>query len=207
MVGNELDIYAALAKPRAGKLFVFSGPSGAGKTTICRSLMERVEGLTFSVSHTTRPKRDGEVDGEDYFFVSDEEFERINRAGGFAEHAVVHNHRYGTSKAFIEERTAAGLDVLLDIDVQGAEQINAAYGTRAPTIFIITPTFDELAERLARRGTDSPEELAVRIKNAGTELARYTEFKYYLVNDDLETCVRDAEGIIRAERLLVSEIA
>jgi guanylate kinase len=206
MVENELDIFTVLAKPRTGKLFVFSGPSGAGKTTVCRLLMERVEGLTFSVSHTTRPKRDGEVDGEDYYFVSDEEFERISRDGGFAEHAVVHNHRYGTSKAFIEERTAAGVDVLLDIDVQGAEQIYAAYGGRGVTVFIITPTFDELAKRLARRGTDSPEELAVRIKNAETELARYREFKYYLVNDDLDTCVRDAEGIIRAERLLISGI-
>jgi guanylate kinase len=203
---NEFDIFAALARPKTGKLFVFSGPSGAGKTTVCRMLMDRVDGLVFSVSHTTRPKRDGEVEGEDYFFVSDEDFERLTREGAFAEHAIVHNHRYGTSKGFLEEKTSAGLDVLLDIDVQGAEQINEAYGDRAAAVFIITPTFDVLVERLRRRGTDSPEALAVRIKNAEVELARYTEFKYYLLNDDLNTCVRDAEGIIRAERLLVSGI-
>jgi len=203
---SELDIFAALARPRNGKLFVFSGPSGVGKTTICRMLLDRMEGLVFSVSYTTRPKRDGEIDGEDYFFISDEEFERLSREGAFAEQAVVHNHRYGTSKGFLEEKTSAGLDVLLDIDVQGAEQINAAYGDRAASVFIITPTFDVLVERLRRRGTDSPEVLALRIKNAEAELARYTEFKYYLLNDDLDTCARDAEGIIRAERLLISDI-
>jgi guanylate kinase len=203
---NELDIFAALARPRKGKLFVFSGPSGAGKTTICRALMDRVDGLVFSVSHTTRQKRNGEVDGEDYFFVSDEEFERLIREGAFAEQAVVHNHRYGTSKGFVEENVSAGLDVLLDIDVQGAEQISKAYGDWAAAVFIITPTFDVLIERLRRRGTDSPEVLALRIKNAEAELARYTEFKYYLMNDDLNKCIGDAEGIIRAERLLISDI-
>lgn len=179
--------------------FVVAAPSGTGKTTVCLALRERDPRLVFSVSHTTRPRRPGERDGVDYHFVSVEEFQRLASAGAFLEWAVYNENHYGTSWKAIEGPLAAGNDVLLEIEVQGARQVRKRLPD-ARLIFLLPPSKQALVQRLEGRGTDTAEQVAVRLRTAQCELEAVEEFDYAVVNDDLERCVANLREIIAAER-------
>lgn len=182
---------------RKGRLFVISAPSGTGKTTLCRLLMDAFKGISYSVSHTTRKPRDGEVHGKDYYFVSVSDFEQMIRDGALVEWAKVHDNYYGTSLAFITDSLENGQDILLDIDVQGAANIRAAY-PEAVTIFIMPPSLSVLKERLERRGTDKPEVIETRLKNAVAEMAQKELYGHVIVNDRLETARDELFDLVRS---------
>lgn len=182
-----------------GQLFIVCSPSGAGKTTLCRKLMERFPELRFSVSHTTRPRRPQEVDGRDYHFVDGATFERMAGAGEFVEWALVHGNRYGTSAAELRGALDEGRMILLDVDFQGAAQIRAHH-PNATAVFILPPSLTVLRERLQRRGTETPESLELRFRNALREIEAYPQFDYLVVNDDLDRAVETLCGIVLAER-------
>lgn len=169
----------------AGTLFVVSAPSGAGKTTLIRRVLERVPTLSYSISHTTRNPREGEQDGRDYFFVTVDDFETLIRDSRMLEYANVHGNYYGTSRNFVEETLDQGGSLLLDIDVQGAKQIMAS-GLNPVSIFIMPPSMNELKRRLEGRGTDAPEVIARRLENAQGEMDARTAYDHVLVNDDLD---------------------
>ncbi len=179
-------------------IFVVSGPSGGGKSTLIRRALESLPGLRFSVSHTTRQKRESEVEGRDYYFTSEEMFRKMLSRGEFLEHAVVHGHSYGTSTG--EIRKAAQGDLILDIDVQGARQVREKI-KRAFFIFVLPPSYQELKRRLERRGLDSPADIRRRLDRARQEIRSYSRFDYIVVNDDLEEAGRELESIIRCHRL------
>jgi guanylate kinase len=179
--------------------FVVAAPSGTGKTTVCLALRDRDPDLVFSVSHTTRPQRNGERSGEHYHFVSDAEFRRLIEADAFLEWAIYNGNRYGTSWKAIEGALASGRDVLLEIEVQGARQVRRQL-TEARLIFLLPPSEQKLMERLKGRGTDSAEQMAERLRTAQEELKALEEFDYAVVNDDLARCVADLQRIIAAER-------
>ena len=183
-----------------GILLVISAPSGCGKTTILKQLMENISGLEFSVSHTTRQPRAGEVNGFDYHFVNQEEFLalRDQQPSGFLEWAEVHGNFYGTARQEVDALLSAGKDVVLDIDIQGAEQVRD--NADPVTVFINPPTLAELERRLRGRGTESEESLSVRLANAEKEMAAAKNYRYLIVNDELEQAVRDLQAIISAER-------
>lgn len=178
-----------------GRLFIVSAPSGAGKSTLCRRLLERRPALRYSISTTTRPPREGEVDGVDYHFTDPSTFRAGIHAGRWAEWAEVYGNYYGTSAAFIDRERAAGRDVLLDIDVQGAAQLRAKYPD-AVTIFIMPPSLDVLQRRLAARGADAPEVIARRMASARQEMARRDDYRHVVVNDRLEDALAALEAII-----------
>lgn len=180
-------------------LVVISSPSGGGKTTIVKALLERVPQTRLSVSHTTRKPRSNEVHGQDYFFVSRDDFLKMRAQGEFLESAEVFGNLYGTSKRMVDEILAAHCDVILDIDVQGAAQIRA-HSRDALTIFLMPPSFDELKRRLNLRGTETPTSMSRRLEVARQEVARYAEFDYLVVNDDLQEACQAVEAIVRAER-------
>lgn len=183
-----------------GNLIIISSPSGGGKGTLIKEVLNTIPDLTYSISYTTRPMRAGEEDGREYFFVSHEEFEHRRSEGEFLEFAEVHGNFYGTSKSQIEQITASGKDVILEIDVQGANLILE----RVPdtvSIFILPPSFPVLASRLTMRATESSGELNLRLKNAFSEVQEYKKFKYVIINADLEVAANDLRTIIRAERL------
>ncbi|HEV2836918.1 MAG TPA: guanylate kinase [Pyrinomonadaceae bacterium] len=182
-----------------GTLFVVSSPSGGGKGTIIRHVLEVVPNLSYSVSFTTRAPRHGEVDGREYFFVSREVFEGMVAAGEFLEWACVHGNLYGTAKRQVREETAAGLDIVLEVDVQGAESVQQL-PLDSVSIFILPPSFEVLRERLIARGTDTPEELEVRLRNAPQELRQYSAFDYVIINDEVERASAQLASIIDAER-------
>ncbi len=183
-----------------GILLVISAPSGCGKTTILKQLMEKVSGLAFSVSHTTRQPRADEVNGVDYHFVSQEEFLalRDQQPSGFLEWAEVHGNFYGTARQEVAVLLSAGKDVVLDIDIQGAEQVKN--NADPVTVFINPPTLEELERRLRGRGTESEKSLTVRLANAEKEMAAAKNYRYLIINDELEQAVRDLQAIISAER-------
>ena len=191
----------ARRRPR-GDLFIVSSPSGGGKTTLIRRLIDSPPGapLHFSVSHTTRPKRAGERNGREYHFVDEDTFERMARRGAFLEHNHVHGRRYGTSRAEVLPRLARGEDVVLDIDVQGARDIRKAY-PKAVSIFIVPPNPPALERRLRRRGLDGEEEIARRLENARSEIRKAKNFQYVIVNDELERAALELESIVRATRV------
>jgi guanylate kinase len=185
--------------PRYGMLVVISAPSGGGKSTLLGRLLSEVENLRYSVSYTTRQPRPGEEDGVHYHFVSEADFERMRERGELLESAKVHGNYYGTGRRYVEEELAKGHDLILDIDVQGAEAVSTVLPDSV-RVFIMPPGFDILSERLRGRASDSPETVERRLRNARGEVARFREFQYVVVNDDLETALRSLISIIRAER-------
>jgi len=188
-------------RTRRGLLIVLSSPSGAGKSTIGRKLMEEDPTITMSISATTRQKRPGEVDDVDYHFVSDEEFERLVDADELAEWAYVFEHRYGSPKEPIKEALRLGRDTLFDIDWQGTQQLEYAFRTDLVRIFILPPSMAELRRRLEDRGTDQPEVIDFRMKRAAAEIGHWAEYDYVLINEDVEQCTRKVQAIVAAERL------
>lgn len=182
-----------------GTLIVVSAPSGAGKSTLIRGLMKEVGGISFSVSHTTRKPRPGEVDGRDYHFVDEAAFRRMIEEDGFLEWATVHGNLYGTSRAEVEARLATGEDVILDIDVQGCDQV-AFHMPDAVTVFILPPSLEELDRRLRNRNKDSAEVIETRISNAAREIDRAGGYDHRIVNDDFPTALAEFSELVRALR-------
>jgi len=190
-----------LPRRRRGLLIVLSSPSGAGKSTISRMLLEADDNITISVSATTRPMRPGEVEGVDYHFVDDGEFNRLIDADEFAEWAYVFDHLYGSPKEPIKEALKDGRDTLFDIDWQGTQQLEYAFRTDLVRIFILPPSMKELERRLHERGTDSEEIIAGRMRRAASEIGHWAEYDYVLINEDMSQCLDDVRAIIAAERL------
>lgn len=183
-----------------GQLYILSAPSGCGKTTILRKVMANINGLAFSVSHTTRSPRSGEKNGVDYHFVTEEEFHKMRNEELFLEWAEVHGNYYGTSRPAVLEQLVNGQDIILDIDVQGAAIINEDESLDGISIFVAPPTLAELEKRLRGRGTDSDETVALRLHNAGKEMEAVSRYKYLVINDRLEDAVLTMQSIIIAER-------
>ncbi len=189
---------ASVTRPRRGRLFVIAAASGTGKTSLVKALMKRLPGLAFSVSHTTRQRRPNETDGRDYHFVDRPTFERMIAAGEFLEYASVFDNLYGTSRRQVEESLAAGQDLLLEIDWQGAAQVRA----RLPEvidIFILPPSRSALEARLKGRGTDSAAVIARRLQDSVTELSHWHEFRFVILNDRLEQALADLERIVAGD--------
>lgn len=184
----------------SGKLFIISAPSGAGKSTILRRVMTDLQGVAFSVSHTTRAPREGEVNGREYHFVDRATFSRMIDDDQFCEYAEVHGNLYGTSKNSIKDLLARGIDVILDIDVQGAAIIRRLPELQAISVFLTPPSLVELEKRLRRRGLDSDEEIATRLSNAHQEMSVIADFDYLIVNENVEEATRMFEAIILAIR-------
>ncbi|AKJ64610.1 guanylate kinase [Kiritimatiella glycovorans] len=194
--------------PRRPLLVVVSAPSGSGKSTLAQKLLDHFPGLVFSISCTTRKPRPGEVDGRDYHFLSEEEFERRVREDAFIEHAVVHGRRYGTLRESVRETMGQGSDALLDIDPQGAEQVRAIVQKASPDdpvrrgfvdIFIVPPSREELRRRLEARGTETPEDIARRLSVAAAEMRYRPTYRYTVVNDRLDEAFDRLKAIVLAE--------
>lgn len=186
-------------KKRRGLLFVVSAPSGAGKTSLCRAITDALENLTHSVSYATRKPRPGEIDGRDYHFVSLERFQDMIRDGDFAEWAEVHSNLYGTSRRVLDDMIAKGIDVILDIDTQGAKQIKQKYHD-AIYVFIMPPSFAVLEERLRNRNSDQEAEIQKRMRRAHDEIRDYTMYDYVVVNHDFDRALAELRSIVTAER-------
>lgn len=184
----------------SGMLLVVSAPSGAGKTSLVNALVAGDPNIVVSVSHTTRPRRRSERDGEDYFFIDAAEFARMEGAGEFLEHALVFGNRYGTSRGVVEQELSRGRDVLLEIDWQGAQQIRRVFPS-AVSLFILPPSHEALRERLRSRGQDDEAAITKRTAEAVIEMSHHHEYDYLIVNDRFDEAVADLVGIIRAERL------
>jgi guanylate kinase len=182
-----------------GNLIVVSAPSGAGKSSLAERLLKRVSNLRFSISYTTREVRGAEQHGVDYYFVSEDEFRAMRERHEFLECAEVHGHFYGSHEQLVEEMLAGGFDVMLDIDVQGAEQVRRRV-QGAISIFILPPSREILEARLRARNLDKPEDVERRLRNAGIEVQLYERFDYVVVNDDLDRALAQLESIIIAER-------
>lgn len=183
-----------------GNLFVVAAPSGAGKSSLVKALLELDAAVLPSVSHTTRAPRGQEKHGREYFFVSDAEFDDMIDHGAFVEWAHVHGRRYGTSRKAIEERIAAGADVVLEIDWQGALQIRSTFAN-AVLIFILPPSWEELRSRLERRGEDAPDVIELRLRNAAAEMAHAQEFDFVIINELFERALFDLKAVVHAQRL------
>ena len=187
-------------RTRRGLLIVLSSPSGAGKSTISRMLLEADSDVTMSVSATTRPRRPGEADGVDYHFVDDAAFDRLIETGELIEWAHVFGFRYGTPKAPVKQALRQGRDILFDIDWQGARQLEPDFGEHLVTIFLLPPSMDELERRLRARGTDSEEVIIDRMKRAADEIDHWAEYQYVLINRDMDECLARVRAIVLAER-------
>jgi guanylate kinase len=182
-----------------GMLFVVSSPSGGGKGTLIQRMLSLVPNLGYSVSYTTRAPRDGEVHGREYFFVTRKEFEEMIAAEEFLEFACVHGNLYGTTLKQVLQETCAGRDIVLEVDVQGAASIRRLR-LDSVSVFILPPSYEILRQRLIARGTDSPEELRLRLRNAPEELKEYSKFDYVIINDDAERAGAQLAAIILAEQ-------
>lgn len=185
---NPIEPGPTVQKHRKGYLFVVSAPSGAGKTTLCKALRNVYTDIQYSVSHTTRKPRQGEKEGVDYFFIETETFLDMRQRDCWAEWADVHGHYYGTSAENLDQALSDGFDILLDIDVQGAIQILERY-PQAVTIFIMAPSLDILKQRLSKRGTEDPQTIEKRLRNAEKEIARKSMYRHVIVNDELSTAI------------------
>ncbi len=189
---------------RKGKLFIISGPSGAGKGTICNEILNMMPDVFVSVSMTTRNPRPGEVPDVSYHFVSKDQFEKIIKEDGFFEYANVHSNYYGTPKAPVMEQIEKGNDAILEIDVQGALQVKEVY-PEAVTIFILPPSMEELKNRIVGRGTETEETIKLRLKNAIGEISCVDKYDYAVLNDQLEIAVEQVASVMKAEHVKVSE--
>lgn len=183
-----------------GILFIISSPSGGGKGTLIREVLRTVPHIGYSISFTTRKMREGEIHGQHYFFVTHTEFEKLIEQGEFLEYANVHGNFYGTSKTQVLKEISSGRDVILEIDVQGAESIRKTM-PEAVGIFILPPSYQVLRERLTLRQTESAEDLTLRLINSAGEVRRYTEFDYVIINDQLEKATTDLQSVVYAERV------
>ena len=183
-----------------GNLFVVAAPSGAGKSSLVKALMELDSRVQPSVSHTTRPPRGQEKHGREYYFVSEQEFDAMVKADAFVEWAHVHNQRYGTSRKAIEERISQGADVILEIDFQGAIQIKKLFAN-AICIFILPPSWEELRSRLERRGEDSAGVIETRLNNAAIEVAQVSKFDFVIINELFDRALFDLKAVVHSQRL------
>ncbi|PPR28327.1 MAG: Guanylate kinase [Alphaproteobacteria bacterium MarineAlpha9_Bin2] len=184
-----------------GVMFVLSSPSGAGKTSICKSLLKLDKNISLSISVTTRPIRQEEEEGQDYFFVNNETFDNMLKEGSFIEHASVFGHNYGTLKKLVKEKLYNGEDLLFDIDWQGAQQLRSRMREDVVSVFILPPNKEELENRLKKRGQDTDEVMTERMASASEEITHWAEYDYVLVNKNLEDSVRNVHNILKAERL------
>ena len=182
-----------------GTLFIFSAPSGAGKTSLVKALLENTSHIGVSVSHTTRAPRPGEENGKDYNFVTQDEFKALIEQNAFLEHAQVFDNFYGTSQRWVEEELKAGRDVILEIDWQGAQQVRHLM-PEAVTVFILPPSIEELEKRLSNRGQDSAEIIARRMRDAQSEMSHYGEFDYLIVNDNFDNALQELRAVVVARR-------
>lgn len=186
---------------RRGLMLVLSSPSGAGKTTLTRRLLERDDGISLSISVTTRPMRPGEREGADYFFVDNAEFERRLKRGDFLEHAKVFDHRYATPAKRVSDELAAGRDMLFDIDWQGTQQLRQRARDDLVSVFVLPPSIKELEKRLKTRAQDSAAVVAKRMSRASDEISHWAEYDYVVVNDDLDSCLDQVQSVLQAERM------
>ncbi len=186
---------------RRGLMLVISSPSGAGKSTIARTLMDRDQHISLSVSVTTRPRRQSEIEGVHYHFVSQREFERLRDSDSLLEWAQVHGNYYGTPREAVETAMGEGRDMLFDIDWQGAQQLQDKMSADVVSIFILPPTMAELQSRLHRRAEDTEEVIQTRLNNSRAEIAHWREYDYVIVNDDLNSAFDAVQSIVKAERL------
>lgn len=191
-----------LSKKKKGLLIVLSGPSGAGKGTICKALMEKEKDLKLSISATTRQPRSGEIEGKNYFFKSEEEFEKMIENDSFLEWAKVYGHYYGTPKDFVLKNLDEGNDVVLEIDIQGALKIKEKF-PEGVFIFVLPPSMEELKNRIKKRGTETEEEIIKRFKSAYEELNYVSRYNYVVINDSVEEAVEKIKAIIIAEKCRV----
>ena len=188
-----------MSEIRKGMLLVISGPSGTGKGTLIKQLMDQDPTLVFSVSATTRAPRPGEIDGVHYHVVSNEQYDQLVAEGAFVEYATVHGNRYGTLRSEVYQRLERGENVVLDIDVQGALNVIASEKEKV-SVFILPPSLKVLRERLTGRGTETQEAIECRLQNALWEISQKDHYEYKVINDDLETCVRTLQAIIEAQK-------
>lgn len=188
-----------------GDLFVISAPSGAGKSTVCHRVLKEMNGIAFSISHTTRTPRHGEINGRDYHFVSRKRFKEMINSNAFIEWAEVHGNLYGTSYTAIETLLDQGMDVLLDVDVQGKRNISRIF-SKAVSIFILPPSMAELKKRLESRGTDDETTIGLRLRNAVLEMRQIDNYDFLIINDELNTAVEDMKAIIRSRRCATSRV-
>lgn len=188
-----------------GTLYIVSAPSGAGKTSLVKALLEHLDSIGVSVSHTTREKRPGEVDGINYHFVDRERFEEMIERGEFFEHARVFDNYYGTSRPAVEARLAAGEDVILEIDWQGARQVRAQM-PEAESVFILPPSRAALRARLAGRGTDDEAIIERRMRDAISEMSHFDEYAHVIINDDFATALAELEALVRGQRTRLARV-
>ncbi len=200
------SVSAQVPAKHAGRLFMVTAPSGAGKSSLVGALLSQDSSIQLSISHTTRAPRPGEENGREYHFISVNEFEERKERGEFLESALVHGNYYGTSRIWIEQQMAAGKDVLLEIDWQGARQVREKFAGTVG-IFILPPSIDSLEARLHKRGTDNEATIARRLMGAGAEIAHAPEFEFVIINDDFEVALAQLRSVVTASRLTYAQQA